>query len=276
MRDAWCRCAALPRARVMPRGRARSPAAVRASPRDLHAPYAGSNVLASAVPMRARSCVVAAPVSSGSMCCSRSARCKRDGTAEHRRLGTGRKQRRAAFIGAATCSRHRYQKIGGIPCCRDARGGRRANGLLPGTVAAASTSSTSKAKVRVAELRRNVAAPRARARRICARRFRRSRCGARPVRVCVLHAGDEPAQLLLERHRHGHARTCAEEHGREVLDLRAGERADDVLRDEAVASAPKSSKSPRPANSTNSASSRLRATGITKTCPVAPQTCAAG
>ncbi len=35
----------------------------------------------------------------------------------------------------------------------------------------------------------------------------------------------------------------------------------------AVASAPKSSKSPRPAHSTNSASRRLRATGSTNTCP---------
>ena len=48
----------------------------------------------------------------------------------------------------------------------------------------------------------------------------------------MLYAGDEPTQLLLERHRHGHAGSRAEEHGREVLDLRAGERADDVLRDE--------------------------------------------
>ncbi len=52
------------------------------------------------------------------------------------------------------------------------------------------------------------------------------------VRVCVLYAGDESAQLLLERHRHGHAGSRAEEHGREVLDLRAGEGADDVFRDE--------------------------------------------
>ena len=48
----------------------------------------------------------------------------------------------------------------------------------------------------------------------------------------MLHAGDESAQLLLQRHRHGHARPRAEEHGGKVLDLCAGERADDVFRDE--------------------------------------------
>ena len=53
-----------------------------------------------------------------------------------------------------------------------------------------------------------------------------------PVGIRVPQAGQEAPQLLLGGHRHGHARARAEQHGREVLDVRVREGAQDVFRDE--------------------------------------------
>ena len=52
------------------------------------------------------------------------------------------------------------------------------------------------------------------------------------LRIRVAQAVDEPPELLFGRHRDRHAGTGAEQHGREVLDVRVRERAHDVLGDE--------------------------------------------